>query len=63
MTAYQQQGLTFSASQAAPVLDILKQADKAMNSWKPKVASYVATAHKLAAQAIATADAAASAVC
>ena len=62
-TAYQQQGLTISAFQATPVLDILKQADKTMNSWKPKVASYVATAHKLAARAIAIADAAASAVC
>jgi hypothetical protein len=62
-TTYQQQGLTISTSEGAPVLKILNQSDAAVKTWKPKVASYVATAHQLAAQAISTADAAARAVC
>jgi len=62
-TVYQQQGLTTSTSEGAPVLKILNQSDAAVKTWKPKVASYVATAHQFAAQAISTADAAARAVC
>jgi len=60
--AYGQQGRTPSASEA-PVLDLLRQADAAVKSWKVKVADYVATAHALAAQATTIADAAARAVC
>lgn len=60
--AYQQQGLTPSIS-AAPVVAALKQAGGAVGSWKAKIANYVATAHALATQANAIADAAAKAVC
>jgi hypothetical protein len=60
--AYQQQGLTPSASEA-PVLGVLHSADMTIKAWKAKVSDYVATAHNLATQAIQIADAAAKAVC
>lgn len=60
--AYGQQGRTPSASEA-PVLELLRQADATVKSWKVKVAGYVATAHALATQATTVADAAARAVC
>ncbi len=61
-TAYQQQGLTPSGSERS-VMDLLNRADAAMKTWKTKVAGYGASAHQLATQAVAIADAAAKAVC
>ncbi len=59
---YKQQGLTSSVPDA-PVSNLLRKSDTAVKSWNAKVATYVATAHTLATQASAIADAAAKAVC
>ncbi|MGV8910145.1 MAG: hypothetical protein ACOH1Y_14285 [Propionicimonas sp.] len=58
---YRQQGL--SPGSEAPILDALHQANTTIKAWKARIADYVATAHKLAAQATQIADAAAKAVC
>ena len=61
--AYQQQGLTVPAAEGASVADLLKKADATAKTWKAKAADYVASAHELAKQATAAANAAAKAVC